>query len=61
MCVKLSEYAARNGIKDGAAWNRYTAGKIEGAYLGDCGRVVVPDPQHAVFGTAAVYARVARH
>jgi hypothetical protein len=56
MCVKLSEYATRNGIKYRAAWNRYKAGKIEGAYLDDSGHVVVGDPQHARIGKAAVYA-----
>jgi putative resolvase len=56
--VKLSEYAARNGIKYRAAWNRHRAGMIEGAYLDDSGHVVVPDPQHALIGKAAVYARV---
>jgi predicted site-specific integrase-resolvase len=59
--VKLSEYAARNGIKYRAAWNRYKAGKIEGAYLDDSGHVVVPDPRHALIGSAAVYARVSTH
>lgn len=59
--MKLSEYAARNGIKYRAAWNRYRAGKIEGAYLDDSGHVVVPDPQHALVGKAAVYARVSAH
>ena len=57
----MSEYAARNGIKYRAAWNRYKAGKIEGAYLDDSGHVVVPDPQHALIGRAAVYARVSTH
>jgi|GEM_PF-6936284 putative resolvase len=41
------EYATRNGIKYRAAWNRYKAGRIEGAYLDDSGHVVVPDPRHA--------------
>jgi putative resolvase len=59
--VKLSEYAARNGIKYRAAWNRYKAGKIGGAYLDETGHVVVPDPQHALIGRAAVYARVCTH
>ena len=57
----MSEYAARNGIKYRAAWNRYKAGKIGGAYLDETGHVVVPDPQHALIGRAAVYARVATH
>jgi predicted site-specific integrase-resolvase len=59
--VKLSEYAARNGIQYRAAWNRYKAGKIEGAHLDDSGHVVVPDPRHALIGRAAVYARVSTH
>ncbi|HEX9834952.1 MAG TPA: IS607 family transposase [Mycobacterium sp.] len=57
----MSEYAARNGIKYRAAWNRYKAGKIEGAYLDASGHVVVPDPQHDLIGKAAVYARVSTH
>lgn len=61
MSVKLSEYATRNGIKYRAAWNRYKAGKIEGAYLDDSGHVVVPDPHHSLIGKAAVYARVSTH
>lgn len=59
--MKLSEYAARNGIKYRAAWNRFKAGKIEGAYIDESGHVVVPDPQHALVGKAAVYARVSTH
>lgn len=59
--MKLSEYAARNGIQYRAAWNRYKAGKIDGAYLDDSGHVVVPDPQHKLVGKAAVYARVSTH
>ena len=56
--MKLSQYAAQNGIKYRAAWNRYRAGKIEGAYLDESGHVVVPDPKHALVKKAAVYARV---
>jgi len=52
--VKLSEYAQRNGNKYRAAWNRFKAGKIEGAYLDESGHVVVPDPQHALVSKAAV-------
>lgn len=59
--MKLSEYAARNGIQYRAAWNRYKAGKIAGAYLDDSGHVVVPEPQHERVGSAAVYARVSTH
>ncbi len=59
--MKLSEYAGRNGIKYRAAWNRYKAGKIEGAYLDESGHVVVPDPCHGLIGSAVVYARVSTH
>jgi len=59
--TKLSEYAQWNGIKYRAAWNRFKAGKIEGAYLDESGHVVVPDPQHALVGKAAVYVRVSTH
>ena len=59
--MKLSEYARRNGIKYRAAWNRYQGGRIEGAYIDAGGRIVVPDPAHALVGKAAVYARVSTH
>ena len=59
--MKLSQYAARHGIKYQAAWNRYKAGKIVGAYLDDSGHVVVPEPEHHMVGKAAVYARVSTH
>ncbi|MGC9154480.1 MAG: IS607 family transposase [Ferrimicrobium sp.] len=59
--MKLSEYAAKNGIKYRTAWNRFKAGKLEGAYIDDSGHVVVPDPQHALVRKAAVYARVSTH
>lgn len=57
----MSEYAKRNGILYRAAWNRFKAGKIEGAYVDDSGHIVVPDPMVAVIGKAAVYARVSTH
>lgn len=59
--MKLSEYAKREGIGYRAAWNRFRAGKIDGAYLNDSGHIVVPDPQHALIGKAVVYARVSTH
>ncbi len=59
--MKLSEYARRNGIGYRAAWNRYRAGKIAGAYLDDSGHVVVPAPEDARLPKAAVYARVSSH
>lgn len=59
--MKLSAYAKREGIGYRAAWNRYRAGKIAGAYLDGSGHVVVPDPRHALIGQAVVYARVSTH
>jgi hypothetical protein len=59
--MKLSEYAKQHHIGYRAAWNRYKAGRIEGAYLDDHGHVVVPDPSHALIGKAAVYARVSTY
>lgn len=59
--MKLSQYARREGIGYRAAWNRFRAGKIEGAYLDDSGHIVVPDPVVAQIGKAAVYARVSTH
>lgn len=59
--MKLSQYAKRNGIGYRAAWNRFKAGKIPGAYLDDTGHVVVPDPETVRLPCAAVYARVSSH
>ena len=60
--MKLSEYGTWNGIKYRAAWNRFSAGKIEGAYPGDeSGHVVALGPIHASVGKAAIYARVSAH
>lgn len=59
--MKLSEYAKRNGIGYRAAWNRFKAGKIEGAYISETGRIVVPEPEDIRIPKAAVYARVSSH
>ena len=59
--MKLSDYAKRNGIKYRAAWNRFKAGKIEGAYIDGSGHIVVPEPEDIRIPTAAVYARVSSH
>lgn len=44
--MKLSVYARREGITYKAAWLRFKANKIEGAYLDHSGHAVVPEPQH---------------
>mgnify|MGYP003588842209 CR=1 FL=1 len=59
--MKLSQYARREGIGYRAAWNRYRAGKIKGAYMDDSGHVVVPEPEHLLIPQAVVYARVSTH
>ena len=59
--MKLSEYATKHGIKYRAAWNRFKAGKIPGAYTDDLGRIVVPRDSKPVNDKAVVYARVSSH
>lgn len=59
--MKLSEYARRRDIGYRAAWNRYKAGKIPGAYMDSTGHVVVPEPEDQRLPNAAVYARVSSH
>ena len=56
--MKLSEYARREGIAYRAAWNRYKAGKIEGAHQDEHGRIRVPENIGVNLGDAAIYARV---
>lgn len=56
--MKLSEYARQHGIGYRAAWNRFNAGRITGAYKDDVGRIIVPDPEPDVTGIAAIYSRV---
>lgn len=59
--MKLSEYAAIREIGYRAAWNRYKAGKIAGAYVDETGHIVVPDPEYLRADKAVVYARVSSH
>lgn len=59
--MKLSDYAKRNDIQYRAAWNRYKAGKIPGAWQDEFGTIHVPDPvmvDAKLENTAVVYARV---
>lgn len=59
--MKLQDYAQQHGIKYRAAWNRYKAGKIPGAWQDEAGRIHIPDPpkpEPDVSNKAAVYARV---
>lgn len=59
--MKLSEYARRQGIGYRAAWNRFHAGKIAGAYIDASGHIRVTEPEHQKLPLAAVYARVSTH
>lgn len=59
--MKLSQYAEKEGIHYRTAWNRFKAGKIEGAYTDDTGHIVVPDPEEALKYKAALYSRVSTH
>lgn len=56
--MKLSEYARRNSVTYRTAWNRYKAGKIEGAYTDTHGFIHVLDDIGVDLNAAAVYARV---
>lgn len=56
---KLSEYARNKSITYQAAWNRYNAGKIPGAFLDETNHILIPlfvnDPK---LNRAAIYSRV---
>ena|SRR3989337_2870173 len=41
----LKEYAKEHGIKYRAAWNRYKAGKITGAYQDEFGKIHLPEEE----------------
>ena len=56
--TKLSEYAKRHDIQYRAAWNRYKAGRIPGAYQDEMGAIIVPDDTKASERDAVIYARV---
>lgn len=56
--MKLSEYAALHNIGYRAAWNRFKAGKIDGAVLDETGHVFIPSDTDKLRDKAVVYARV---
>lgn len=41
--MKLLEYSKQNNITYKTAWNRFKAGKIQGAYLDESGHIVIPN------------------
>ncbi|MBN6739311.1 IS607 family transposase [Acidithiobacillus sp. MC6.1] len=57
MGKKLSDYAKERGIGYRAAWNRFKAGRIPGAWLDETGHVVVPDASEQKGTRAVIYAR----
>jgi predicted site-specific integrase-resolvase len=64
--MKLSDYARSNDIGYRAAWNRFKAGKIPGAWQDDLGAIHVPDPDdrrkdRLMDNSTVVYARVSDH
>ena len=58
MDKKLSAYAKEQGITYKAAWLRWKAGKIKGAYQDESGHVWVPETTLLPEPRVAVYARV---
>ncbi len=56
--MKLSEYAAKGGIKYQTAWKHYRQGLIPGAYQLATGTIIVPDDLLQKPGKTSVYARV---
>lgn len=59
--MKLSEYADQHDIGYRAAWNRYKAGKINGAWQDEFGTIHVPDPvkvPDTYENAVVIYARV---
>ncbi len=54
----LSEYAEEHGIKYRAAWNRYKAGKIPGAFQDAFGKILIPEDSPCRPEYTVCYARV---
>jgi predicted site-specific integrase-resolvase len=42
----LKDYAKEKGIKYRAAWNRYKAGKIDGAFQDEMGNILIDEHRH---------------
>lgn len=59
---KLSEYAKEQKVTYKTAWNRYKAGKIDGAYLDNTGHVIIPEKKDNIdYKQCAIYCRVSSH
>jgi predicted site-specific integrase-resolvase len=59
---KLSDYAKEYGITYRSAWNRYNAGKINGAFKDENGSIFIPIfSEDKPYKRAAIYARVSNN
>jgi predicted site-specific integrase-resolvase len=54
----LKEYAEDRGVKYRAAWNRYKAGKIPGAFQDEFGKILIPEAKDTKAEYTVCYARV---
>ena len=54
----LKDYEKEHGIKYRAAWNRYKAGKIPGAFQDKFGRILIPEETKVNDPYVVCYARV---
>ena len=59
--IKLSTWAKKNGYSYRGAYNRFNAGRIEGAFKNETGRIVVPVKENISPLKTIVYARVSSH
>ena len=59
--IKLSKWAKKNGYSYRGAYNRFNAGRIEGAFKNETGRIVVPIKENICPLKTVVYARVSSH
>ncbi len=59
--IKLSTWAKKNGYSYRGAYNRFNAGRIEGAFKNETGRIVVPYKEGVCPLKTIVYARVSSH
>jgi len=58
MYYKLSDYAKKFKVTYRTAWNRYRAGKIEGAFMDETSHVLIPINNVEKLKNVALYSRV---
>lgn len=58
MYYKLSDYAKKFKVTYRTAWNRYKAGKIDGAFMDETNHVLIPVYNIEKLKNVALYARV---